>query len=86
MNTTEDLDKIKHTIAETAAEKYIELIQKTQQHGSDIFGFGKHVRAKYPGYWNEHIKDSRGWEEMYKEIPIEVELTIDIRRIGMKSR
>ncbi|WP_238403073.1 Ger(x)C family spore germination protein [Paenibacillus mesophilus] len=62
------------------------LVKETQEKGADIFGFGEYVRAKEPQYWNEHIKTKEGWQEMYKDISIEVKIDVKIRRVGMKAR
>ncbi|MDF2725946.1 MAG: spore gernimation protein GerC [Paenibacillus sp.] len=62
------------------------LIKQTQEKGADIFGFGEYVRAKEPKFWNEHVKTKEGWQVMYKDVPIEVNLKVKIRRIGMKAK
>jgi len=72
---------------EEAANKFhAELIKKTQENGSDIFGFGEHLRAKKPRYWDREVKTKEQWQKMYKDIPIDVTVDIKIRRIGMKAR
>lgn len=62
------------------------LIKKTQKSGSDIFGFGEFVRAKQPKYWNEQIKTKENWQEMYKDVVVDVEVLTKMRRVGMKAR
>jgi spore germination protein KC len=62
------------------------LIKKTQEKGSDIFGFGEYVRAKEPKYWNAEVKTKERWQEMYNDISVDVSVTTRIRRIGMKAR
>lgn len=62
------------------------LIKQTQAKGADIFGFGEYIRAKEPKFWNEHIKTAEGWRDMYKEITVEVNIEVNIRRVGMKAR
>lgn len=61
------------------------LISETQRKQSDIFGFGEYVRAKAPAYWNRQIKTLEAWHDMYKEITVEIEPSIRIRRVGMKN-
>lgn len=61
------------------------LIRDTQKQHSDIFGLGEMVRAKYPSYWKEHVHSKRDWERIYADIPVEVELRMNIRQIGLKN-
>jgi spore germination protein KC len=53
---------------------------------SDIFGFGEQVRAKKPGFWRKHVKNKEGWEAMYADIKVDVNVECRIRRIGMKAK
>ncbi|WP_231506187.1 Ger(x)C family spore germination protein [Paenibacillus sp. UNC451MF] len=62
------------------------LVKKTQKSGSDIFGFGEYVRAKEPKFWNEHVKTREKWQQMYKDIVVDIEVLTKIRRVGMKAR
>ena len=79
------LDQIEQYLSREAKKSYTSLIATTQRKGSDIFGFGEYVRAKAPAYWNRHIKTSEAWHEMYKEITVDIEPILKIRRVGMKS-
>jgi spore germination protein KC len=73
--------------ASHASEKAIkELIKKTQEQGSDIFGFGEYVRGKQAKFWNEHVKTEEKWSDMYKTMQIDVSVTWRIRRVGMSAR
>lgn len=62
------------------------LIKATQKIGSDIFGFGEYVRAKEPKFWNEHVGSKEEWQKMYKEVAIDVQIDVKVRRVGMKAR
>lgn len=64
---------------------YQRFIADTQKKGSDIFGFGEYVRAKKPAYWNQHVKTKQAWQNVYKELQVEVKVNIHVRRIGMKA-
>ncbi|CAH0119491.1 Spore germination protein A3 [Paenibacillus sp. CECT 9249] len=64
---------------------YGDLIRKTQEKGSDIFGFGEYIRAKKPLYWNEHVRTKERWQETYKNATFEIRVTTRVRRIGMKA-
>ncbi|MCQ6561124.1 Ger(x)C family spore germination protein [Paenibacillus mendelii] len=65
---------------------YESLIKKTQQKGSDIFGFGEYLRAKKPRYWDREIGTKQRWQEAYKTIEVEVTVNTRIRRVGMKAK
>ncbi|HUC93070.1 MAG TPA: Ger(x)C family spore germination protein [Paenibacillus sp.] len=65
---------------------YRDMIEKTQEKGSDIFGFGEYVRAKEPGYWNKEIKTKEKWQDMYRDVSVDVSVKVSIRRIGTKAR
>jgi spore germination protein KC len=82
---TKVITKIEDQLSEQADKAYIALIKKTQEKGSDIFGFGEYVRAKEPKYWNEHIKTKEKWRELYKDVDVKVESTFSVRRIGGKT-
>jgi len=72
---------------EKAAIKLHEgLVKETQEKGSDIFGFGEYVRAKEPKFWNEQVQTKEHWQEMYKDVSVDVQIDIKVRRVGMKAR
>jgi spore germination protein KC len=61
-------------------------IRKTQEKNSDIFGFGEHIRAKYPRYWNAQVKTKDRWAELYKDLTFELQVQTHIHRVGMKAK
>lgn len=65
---------------------YSNIIKKSQEKGSDYFGFGEIVRAKKPQYWNKRIKTAEGWRNMYKDCTFDVKVSMKLRRIGMKGK
>lgn len=79
------IDQIEDELSRGAAKSMSALIAETQRKQSDIFGFGEYVRAKAPAYWNRQIKTLEAWHDMYKEITVEIEPSIRIRRVGMKN-
>lgn len=79
------LREIERVDSEWSKRLHEELIGKTQQLGSDIFGFGELVRAKHPAYWDRNIRTKERWQIMYKQIQFHVDVKIAIRRIGMKA-
>ncbi|XEC92899.1 Ger(x)C family spore germination protein [Paenibacillus tarimensis] len=84
--TEKIINEMERTLNQNAIDSANILIRKTQEKGSDIFGFGEYVRAKIPTYWNQEIKTPVKWQEMYKDLPIDVSFQIHVRRMGMKSR
>lgn len=79
------IKQIEEELEKKVVKSYQDLIQKTQAHHSDIFGFGEHIRAKQSGYWNKQIKTKEQWEQAYKDLPVVVTVKFHIRRVGMKS-
>jgi spore germination protein KC len=78
--------KIQEEISNSSEKGIKKLIKKMQKDDSDIFGFGEYIRAKEPRYWNREIKTEKKWEEMFKDLDVEVKVTCKIRRTGMKAR
>ncbi|WP_157265941.1 Ger(x)C family spore germination protein [Paenibacillus sp. FJAT-27812] len=71
---------------EVSVKFYSDIIKKTQQKGSDIFGFGEYIRAMQPQYWNKHIKTNEKWRSVYKECEFDIHVSMKLRRIGMKAQ
>ncbi len=62
------------------------LIGRTQKDHSDIFGMGELIRARHPGYWKQHIREKKDWEDIYSGITVDVELHMHLQRVGLKGR
>ncbi|CAM3947214.1 Ger(x)C family spore germination protein [Paenibacillus alkaliterrae] len=86
IDNTETIKSIDRKQEEVSEKFYKDIIRKTQEKGSDIFGFGEYVRAKKPGYWNKRIKTKENWQRMYKDATFDVNVTVNVRRIGMKAK
>lgn len=56
------------------------LLYKTQALGSDVVGFGHHVRPLFGKYQEWRQAD---WEEMYRQAEIDVQVKTNIRRTGL---
>jgi spore germination protein KC len=80
------LKKIEQQINKEALKGLDILVKKTQEKGSDIFGFGEYVRAKEPAFWNKEIKTGERWSEMYKDVTVDINIKVKVRRVGMKAR
>lgn len=79
------IEQIERQINQNGEKEYLNLIRKTQQKGSDIFGFGEYIRAKKPGYWAKEVQTKERWEQLYKTLEVELEVSNSIRRIGSKT-
>ncbi|MGO4111576.1 Ger(x)C family spore germination protein [Paenibacillus sp. YAF4_2] len=80
------LKMIEDKQTEASVKFYSDVIKKSQEKGSDYFGFGEYVRAKKPQYWNKRIKTADGWRKMYKDCTFDVKVSMKVRRIGMKGQ
>ena len=85
-STREVLLQIQQELSKRVVEAYDGLIRKTMAKGSDIFGFGEHIRAKEWRYWNQEIKTKENWQKMYKDLTFDIDVHIFIRRVGMKGK
>jgi spore germination protein KC len=83
--TREVIASIEKELNKNTLTNYRHLIRKTQQKGSDIFGFGEHVRANKSAYWNKEIRTKEKWEEVYKGIDVNLQVTFSVRRVGGKT-
>ncbi|KRE72885.1 Ger(x)C family spore germination protein [Paenibacillus sp. Soil750] len=83
--TKENLKELEQKIQKDANIGFGKFIAQTQKDGSDIFGFGEYVRATQPAYWNREIKTKEAWEEKYKDMSVDVSISVKIRRIGTKT-
>ncbi|MEC2132312.1 Ger(x)C family spore germination C-terminal domain-containing protein [Brevibacillus centrosporus] len=86
MITSALLEQIERQDEQGAVKFYEGLIKQTQAKSADIFGFGEYVRAMEPQYWNQKVKTKERWQEMYKDITVDLQVNIEIRRVGMKAR
>ncbi|ADG05564.1 germination protein, Ger(x)C family [Kyrpidia tusciae DSM 2912] len=62
------------------------LIGRTQRERCDIFGFGELVRAQMYDYWQHNVRTKADWDRIYAEMPVEVEVTVNLRRTGTLNR
>jgi spore germination protein KC len=86
LNSSEIIKKIEDEASKDVVKSTRALIRKTQQKNSDIFGFGEHIRAKLPRYWNSRIKTKETWEELYSDLTFDIEVDTHIHRVGMKAK
>lgn len=86
LDNQEVLEDIMRQATPAARENFQRNIAKTQKVGADIYGFGEIVRAKKPGFWNKHVRTKEKWQEMYKDVKVNLHMSGSIRRIGMKTK
>ncbi|WP_010096680.1 Ger(x)C family spore germination protein [Ornithinibacillus scapharcae] len=78
------IEKLEKETMKKANQIASELIEKLQSDGSDIFGIGARIRAKYASYWDREVKSDERWAEIYKEMDIRVDYDINITDTGME--
>jgi spore germination protein KC len=84
--TPEIIRQLELDVEQNVKKSYDDLISKTKEKGSDIFGFGERVRSKQPKFWDKEVKTKENWQQMYKGITYDIKTNIHLRRVGMKSR
>ncbi|MFC5448968.1 Ger(x)C family spore germination protein [Paenibacillus aestuarii] len=72
-------------LEQDAVKLYLDFIHRTQMKGADIFGFGEHIRSRQWKYWDQHIKTEEQWQNMYPDLKVDVQVKVQIRRVGMKA-
>ena len=86
INDSKVIRKIENEASKEITISLKRFISKTQKSESDIFGFGEHVRAEYPKYWNNQIGTKEKWNRVYKDITYHVHVDSSIHRVGMKAK
>ena len=73
-------------IAEKAFKKeYEKLIKETQDKQSDILGLGEYVRANLRNYWDQEVKTSDKWREIYQDVSVKVKVKVKIEGVGIRA-
>ncbi|OPJ55383.1 Ger(x)C family spore germination protein [Alkalithermobacter paradoxus] len=80
--TTRENSEILEKEAEKAIENYIRsMMYKVQkEYQSDVVGFYKALRRKYPKLAEEHRLQ---WEEEFSNVPVKIRVNVNIRRTGL---
>lgn len=79
------ISELSERLSQDLVKSQKQFIANMQAEGSDIFGFGEYFRAKEPQYWNHEIRDKETWQENFKEIAIDLDVQVYIRRVGSKA-
>lgn len=80
LETSQQVAKIEKAIAYSLEVWLDSTLQKAQNWGSDVFGFGEHFR-RYFLTWQEWTKTD--WPEVFKKAEIRYDLSVHIRRPGL---
>lgn len=80
----EKLYKIEKRASELVQDQAKELVAQLQKDQSDILGIGAILRAENSNYWDQEIKTTDKWAEVYKEMDIQINVNYDIERVGME--
>ncbi|MCR2823018.1 Ger(x)C family spore germination protein [Lederbergia panacisoli] len=87
INNPEVIQKLEQSYNNDVKIAVEKLIKKMKKEKSDIFGFGEHIRAKHPKFWDQHVKTKEDWEEIFKnDLKVSVQVESQILRIGMKAK
>ncbi|OKP81662.1 spore gernimation protein GerC [Paenibacillus sp. P3E] len=84
-DSTARLHEIEREFERNAKGVIRRLIRQTQKDHADIFGMGEIIRAHHPEYWRQHIHNKSDWEELYGSITVDFNLTLHLRRVGLKK-
>ena len=80
-STISNIENIAEKSFEKEFEKFIKEIQKKE---SDILGLGEYVRSDLSDYWDQEVKTSKKWREIYKEVAVDVKVKVRIIGVGLK--
>ena len=71
--------KLEKAEGEVIKEEVMAALQKSRELNADIFGFGDIIYQHYPKQWNKMEKD---WEQIFKNIRVDVSVDAKLRRTG----
>jgi len=69
--------------AEVIRREVMAAVRKAQELDSDVFGFGDAIHKKYPEQWKKLEDD---WDEVFKDIQVEVYVEAKLRLMGRISK
>ncbi len=79
--TPEAIAKLNREVAREIHRLAMAALKKAQrEYQADIFGFGQKVHHAAPDFWHR-VEDK--WYDIYPNIDVKVEVTVEIRRTGM---
>nr|WP_243182921.1 Ger(x)C family spore germination protein [Anaerosolibacter carboniphilus] len=78
----EDIKKLEALASDEIKQLIKNTVHKTQNMGTDVFGFGEAVHRKYPKAW-KNIEEN--WQDIYSNLQVNVKVKTKIRGTGMIS-
>lgn len=86
VNSPRELAAIARTAEAQIRGDLLRLVARTQRAGTDVFGFGEHVRVRLPGVWQYVGGTKTAWERYYPQVRVEPLVHLELRRIGLENR
>ena len=75
---------LEENVANLLRSNIMNLVKKVQNdYNSDIFGFGETIKKEMPNEWR---KMSNDWDNLFKQVDVEVEADIKIENTGLNSK
>ncbi len=71
---------INEKVAEAIKGHIKKAVEKSQEMGTDIMGFGAAFQKRLPEQWK---KMQNNWSELYRELDVEIKVESIIRRFGL---
>ena len=79
LTTPENIKILEQNFSQRITDEVYTCLNKAKELDADIYGFGDMVYKKYPKQW-ESMKDN--WDEIFKNIDLELEVKVAIRGSG----
>lgn len=84
LTTSDRMHRLEEETSASIEKEIQNVVALTQKkYRSDIFGFGNIVYQKYPALWH---RMQENWEEVFSTMPIEIKVSIKIKRSGLVSK
>ncbi|MEW5761609.1 MAG: Ger(x)C family spore germination protein [Bacillota bacterium] len=80
LSRPEVMEQLDRALAAAIRGEVLAAVEKTQEAGADVFGFGEAFHRKFPREW-KRIK--KNWPELFRDLEVRVEVKATIRRTGM---
>lgn len=78
--TADIINEIEKLVAQEIKAEILEATDKAKTYKADIFGFDDAVHRKNPQFWK---KNKQNWDEKFPDLPVHVNVKVDIRNLGL---
>ena len=82
VDSIEEIKKVENNTSDMVKAEILQALNKVQEYGSDIFGFGQELHIKFPEEWKQ-MKNN--WNELFSKLKIEVEVKTTIDEAGVSN-